>query len=211
MNTAIWNPYWQASHAFALTAVIRPTTFSGYTWRVTTAGTTGLVEPTWPDPLITPTITDGTVTWSADTAFRQSAQAAILSIMGTFKAANPTIVRSVQSVRPASFSATASLPCFFIGDMSESYAYAGQLWQRTLSGFSCFLVDQLGTIGDSNDRMNFAHDVLADYFTVNFHAISSRSILQLLGISDDEIEDSGTRFPALRFDFGPTSMQEGRT
>lgn len=211
MNTTIWNPYWQALHAYSLTAVIRPTTFVGYTWRVTTAGTSGATEPTWPNPLLTPTIVDGTVTWSADVAFRSQTQAAILSLVGTFKAANPTIIRSVESVRPGSFAGTSALPCFFIGDMSESYAYVGQLWQRTLSGFSCYLVDQLGTIGDSNDRMNFAHDVLADLFTVNFHAISGQSILQLTGINDTEFDDSGTRFPALEFQFGSTSMQEGRT
>lgn len=211
MNTTIWNPYWQATHAYSLTAVIRPTSFTGYTWRVTTAGTSGAAEPVWPDPLVTPTITDGTVTWSADTAFRQQAQAAILSVVGTFKAANPTIIRSVESVRPGSFSGTSALPVFYIGDMSESYAYVGQLWQRTMAGLTCYLVDQLGTVGDSNDRMNFAHDVLADLFTVNYHAINPRSILQLSSISDLEFEEGGVRFPALEFNFGSTNMQEGRT
>jgi hypothetical protein len=211
VNTTIWNPYWQALHAYSLTAVIRPTTFAGYTWRVTTAGTSGATEPTWPNPLLTPTIVDGTVTWSADTAFRQQTQAAILTLVTAFKAANPTIVRSVASVRPGSFAGTASLPVFYIGDMSESYAYVGQVWQRTMAGLTCYLVDQLGTVGDSNDRMNFAHDVLADLFTVNFHAISPRSILQLSAINDFEFEDLGPAYPALQFIFGSTNMQEGRT
>ncbi len=211
MDTAIWNPYWHATTAYALTAVIRPTTFTGYTWRVTTAGTSGATEPVWPNPLLTPTVTDGTITWSADTAFRQQTQAAILSVVGTFKAANPTIIRSVESVRPGSYSGTSALPVFYIGDMSESYQYVGQLWQRTMAGLTCYLVDQLGTIGDSNDRMNFAHDVLADLFTVNYHAINPRSILQLSSITDLEFEEGGSRFPALEFAFGTTNMQEGRT
>ena len=211
MNTAIWDPYWHALRAYSLTAVVRPTTFTGYTWRVTTAGTSGAAEPTWPDPLLTPTVTDGTVVWSADTAFRQQAQASILSLVTTFKTANPTIIRSVESVRPGSFSGTSALPVFYIGDMSESYAYVGQLWQRTMAGLTCYLVDQLGTTGDSNDRMNFAHDVLADLFTVNYHAINPRSILQLASISDFEFEDLGPAYPALVFNFGATNLQEGRT
>ncbi len=211
MNAVIWNPYWQATHAYALTAVIRPIAFAGYTWRVTTAGTSGNAEPVWPDPLQTPTVADGSVTWSADTAFRQAAQAAILSVVGTFKAANPTIIRSVESVKPGSFTGTSALPCFYIGDMSESYGYVGQLWQRTMAGLTCYLVDQLGTTGDSNDRMNFAHDALADLFTVNYHAINPRSILQLTSITDTEFGEGNARFPALEFAFGATNMQEGRT
>src|SRR5439155_12148752 len=49
--SALWQPQWQASHAYALTAVVIPTTFTGYTWRCTTAGTSAGVEPALPaDP-----------------------------------------------------------------------------------------------------------------------------------------------------------------
>lgn len=210
-GSSLWQPYWQASHAYTLTTVIRPTTFGGYTWRCTTAGTTAAAEPAWPDPLVSPTVTDGSVTWSVGTGFRQALQAGILSLVQAFATANPTIIRSVKSVRPESFSGTAALPVFFLGNMSETLIHAQGTRSRQFDGFSGFLVDQLGTVGDSNDRMNFAADVLADLFTLNPHAASGRSIAQHQTTIDTEIEADGTRYPALEFGFGPTEVLEGRT
>ena len=59
MTASIWSPYWAANTAYVVPAVVIPTTsvFAGYTWRCTTAGTSAATEPTWPDPTITPTIT----------------------------------------------------------------------------------------------------------------------------------------------------------
>jgi len=211
--SAIWQPQWQANTAYLVPAVVIPTaaTFGGYTWRCTTAGTSGGTEPTWPDPTITPTVTDGGVTWSVGTGFRQSVQAGLKSIVTTFATANPTIIRSVRTVRPPSFGGSTSLPVFFIGDMNESITTTQGLRTRTFSGFSAYLVDQLGTIDDSNDRMNFAADVLADLFSQNVHAASGLSIFQHTGTNDFEFEDGAARYPALEFTFAETKLAEGRT
>src|SRR5438128_828382 len=118
-----WTPTWQAGQAYLLTAVVVPTTFAGYTWRCTTAGTSGGVEPTWPaDPSLTPTVTDGTVTWTVGTGSRQALQAGLITLLTAFKAANPTIVRSVLTVRPRSFE-TVDLPCFLLGSMDETITH----------------------------------------------------------------------------------------
>jgi hypothetical protein len=209
--SALWQPYWQAAHAYALTAVVIPTTFGGYTWRCTTAGTTGNAEPTWPtDPSLTPTVTDGTVVWSVGTGFRQALQSGIASVVTAFAAANPTIIRSIRTVQPLSF-ANVELPCFFIGDMSESIAHANGIRQRAFSGFSAYLVDALGSIDESNDRMNFAADVLTDLFTANYHAANGRSIVEHTATNDTEISDrKGEVYPALQFQFGQSEVAEGR-
>jgi len=204
-----WQPYWRANVAYALTAVVIPTTFGGFTWRCTTAGTSGGTEPTWPDPLISPTVSDGSVTWTVGTGFRQALQAGLASIVQTFATANPTIIRAVKTVRPPSFE-TGELPCFFIGDMSETLVQTPGVRQRLFDGFSGFLVDQIG--GDpfySNDRMNFAADALADLFTFNVHAASGRSLFQHVGTRDTEFDDTG-KYAALEFLFAPSSVQEGR-
>lgn len=56
-------PLWQASKAVALNAVYLPTTPNGRKYKVTTAGTTGASEPTWPT---TPggTVTSGTAVFT---------------------------------------------------------------------------------------------------------------------------------------------------
>lgn len=207
--TALWQPYWKAATAYSLTAVVIPTTFGGYTWRCTTAGTSGNVEPTWPDPTLgTTTIADGTVTWSVGSGARQAYDSGLLSIVTTFAHANPTIIRSVRGVQPPSFS-NVELPCFFIGDMSESITHAQGVRTTTFSGFSAYLVDALASVDESNNRMNFAADALRDLFTANPHAASGRSIFQHVGTNDTELGD--LHLPALQFLFAQSQVTEGRT
>lgn len=211
--SAVWQAAWQANTAYLVPAVVIPTSavFAGYTWRCTTAGTSGATEPTWPDPTVTPTITDGTVVWSVGTGFRQAIQYGLSAVVQAFATANPTIIRSVRTVRPPSFAGSTSLPVFYFGDMNESLTHTSGLRTRTFSGFSCYLVDQLGTIEDSNNRMNFAADVLADLFTLNYHAVSGASILQHTGTNDYEETEGTIRYPALEFTFAQTEVLEGRT
>ena len=210
----IWQPQWVKNTAYIVPAVVIPTAavFAGYTWRCTVAGTSGAAEPTWPDPTITPTVTDGGVTWSVGTGFRQAVQYGIAAIVTAFATANPTIIRSVRTVRPPSFASSAALPVFFIGDLNESISHANGVRTRTISGFSAYLVDQLGTTTDSNDRMNFAADTLTDLFTLNYHAAGGISIFQQTGCSDFEYPDpkGGSIFPALEFTFAETKLAEGR-
>ena len=204
-----WQPTWQAGTAYTLTAVVIPTTFGGFTWRCTSPGTSGGTEPVWPDPLISPTIADGGVTWSVGTGFRQALQTGIAAVVQTFATANPTIIRTVRTVRPRSMT-TADLPVFYIGDMSETIATSQGVRSRTFSGFSAYLVDTLGEQIYSNDRMNFAADVLADLFSANVHAASGRSVFTHVGTQDAEIDEGGVIYPALEFLFAPTEVLEGR-
>lgn len=205
-----WQPYWLANTAYTVTGVVIPTTFSGFTWRCTTAGTSAGTEPVWPDPLLSPTVSDGTVTWSVGTGFRQALQSGLAAVVQAFATANPTIIRAVKTVRPPSFE-TGELPLFYIGDMTETIATSQGVRSRKFDGFSGFLVDHLG--GDpyySNDRMNFAADVLADLFTFNVHAASGRSIFQHVGTRDAEFD---TPVPAvgLEFLFSESEVLEGRS
>ena len=211
--SAIWQPNWAANTAYSVTAVVKPTAavFAGYTWRCTTGGTSGGTEPTWPDPTITPTVTDGSVVWSVGTGVRQAIQYGVFTLVQTFAAANPTIIRSVRTFRPPSFAGSTSLPVFYLGDLSETDTYTPGTWHRNFTGFTCYLVDQLGTIDDSNVRMNFAHDVLADYFTLNYHGAGAPGILQLTAVNDYEETEGTIRYPALEFQFGGTEFAEGRT
>ena len=55
---------WQASTSYSLGTFVWPTTFNGYKYECTVAGTShATTEPTWPTTL-GQTVTDGTVTWT---------------------------------------------------------------------------------------------------------------------------------------------------
>lgn len=60
-------PYalWEALHAYVVGDVVTPTTLNGHSYIVTTAGTSGASEPTWP---LSGTVADGTVVFTEDGA-----------------------------------------------------------------------------------------------------------------------------------------------
>lgn len=212
--SALWQPYWVANTAYLATAVVIPTTGEqGYTWRCTTAGTSGNVEPSWPaDPSVTPTVTDGSVTWTVGTAFRQAFQDALVGTNGivtNFMAANPTIIRGAGTVRPLAF-ANVPLPYFYLDDLDETYTYMQGVRQRLAVGALAYLVDATGSIDESNDRFNFAVDCLVDLFGTNVHAISGRSIFQHTATNDTSFPEGGTVYQAAEFQFGLTGVLEGR-
>ncbi len=204
---------WLPNQPYALLAVVSPTTFgvNDHTWQCTVAGTSGATEPTWPDPTTgVTTITDGGVTWSVGTGFRQAIQAGIVAFVGAFAAANPTIIRQVRTTRPRS-GGTTEHPFFFIGDMDESIAHSVGIRTRTFTGLTCYWVDELTEQIESNDRANFVADVMCDLFTANFHGAGAPSGIQQVGTYDAEFNEGGVIYPALQFTFAPnTSIAEGR-
>ncbi len=54
---------WVALTAYALGALTEPVTPTGYKFKVTTAGTSGAAEPTWPTS-IGSTVVDGSIVWT---------------------------------------------------------------------------------------------------------------------------------------------------
>lgn len=57
-------PIWQASHSYSLGIIRQPTTPNGLIYKVTTAGTSGSSEPTWPTSGFGSTVSDGSVIWT---------------------------------------------------------------------------------------------------------------------------------------------------
>lgn len=67
-------PAWQASTNYTVGQSRRPTTENGFRYRVksiTSSGTSGSSEPTWPTSGIGSTVTDGQVTWELVAAAHQ--------------------------------------------------------------------------------------------------------------------------------------------
>ena len=107
--------YWVALTALSLTNYRAPTTPNGFAYEVTTAGTTGATEPTWPTT-IGATVTDGTVVFTCRRA------AITVSVAGNFSTLDFTgytgtfVVNNILSTisgggaaRSATFSSTMAL------------------------------------------------------------------------------------------------------
>ncbi len=75
-------PRFQTSHAYSLGEIVRPTTGNSRSYRVTTAGTSGGSEPTWP------TTAQGTVT-SGSVVFRETSVSGASLYYGTYNGTSP--------------------------------------------------------------------------------------------------------------------------
>jgi hypothetical protein len=206
----VWQPVWLPNTDYTVTAVVIPETFAGNTWRCTQGGTSGNSDPfAGVNPGVTQTVTDGSVTWELGTGFRQALQAGMLSIMQTFAAANPTIIRAVRHTRPRSLT-TVELPVFWVGGFNETIETSVGVRTRIMDGFSCFVADRMGEPMESDDRINFVVDALTDVFTANYHAASGFSLLTHTATIDTEFDEGGTIFVAVEFQFSVSKLAEGR-
>lgn len=178
---------WLANHVYAVGAVVSPTTFTGYLWHCTTAGTSAGTEPAWPaNPSVSPTISDGaTLVWTVGTGFRQAIHAGILSTLQAFQSANPTILRKVWHARPGSFN-LGELPCAVLGDFTETITTMNGVRQRIFNGFTVQIVDRAPDAQEADDRMNFLVDAILDPLTAAFHMASGRSIVEPIGVGDGD-------------------------
>ncbi len=90
---------WQASTAYAVGYMVRPTTANGRAYKCTTAGTSAATEGTWPAAGVGNTKTSGTAVFT-DVGATTTAQATALSI-GTFGGADnplkPALIGSLPS------------------------------------------------------------------------------------------------------------------
>ena len=176
-------PAWQGTHAYLAGAVVSTTTGLPL-YRCTTAGTSGVAEPTWPtaDPW---TVTDGTVIWTLNTTFRSDVYAAAQTLMSTFRAANPTLVRKVWPARPDSFT-LGDLPCVVLGNFTERINTTQGVRQRMMDGFTVEVVDRAPLANEAALRMTGLVDAILDYLTANYHAASGTSIVEPIGVTDGD-------------------------
>lgn len=183
-----WQPYWLPNHAYSIGAVVLPTTWMGYLWSCTTAGTSGASEPAWPNPIGTglETVTDGGVTWTINSGFREALQIGLVNTGTTFMNANPTILHSVLSQRPKSVNQ--ELPMLYVGDIAESDTIMHDIWTRELRA-EVFYVDVQPDPAEVNDRQNFVIDALTPALVVAFHSANPRSITSPVTVGDYQDED----------------------
>lgn len=208
MSGAGWQPYWLPGQAYTAGAVVLPSTFAGFLWGCTVAGTSGATEPAWPDPYTgTVTIADGGVTWQVKTGFRQALQAGIMSVCTAFAAANPTIVRRVSSVRPKS---VVEPPLLFLGNIDEVVTLSQNTRTRTLTA-ELHYVDTVPDPDQYNTRSNFIVDAIMEPLTAAYHAAGGASIMEpTLQVEARDLPEGPVLYPEVVFTIRGYIL-EGRT
>jgi len=199
-------PVWTASHAYVLGSRVTPVTPDGTVWWVDTAGTSGLVEPTW--PIVQPwTVIDGTVTWGRATSFRMNLVAGAYAQLGAFMTANPNLLAQRLTARPKSASNTAK-PYAFIGARPETIFTGSAIRQRGAS-VQIVLVDDTPDNEEALTRMDQLVDGLVDWFTLYFHAAGAPTISAATAVDQIPEEEAGQGLYAevLTVSFG---LAEGR-
>lgn len=147
------------------------------------------------------------------TTVRAAAVAAISAVLVARQTASPTLLRRVHTSRPGSFP---EIPCAYIGSRDEQITHTSGLRTRTFPGLTVVLVDALPDPVQTADRMDVLVDLLVDDFTAAYAFYSGGGILQLQGVSDTDVVETGTSGPDTIYrgcilTFGPTFATEGRT
>ncbi len=199
-------PIWQATHAYIVGTRVTPTvpTTPATTFWVTVAGTSGNAEPSWPTGAPW-TVTDGTVTWSLATSWRQIAVAGILATLTAFKAANPTLLKGVASARPRDLS-NFDKPGAYIGSRDETVIHTGGLRTRTFGGLSVVVVDVTPSNKEEQARMDILIDALQDAFTAAYRSASPYAIVQQTSVGEIDLES----YMGNVITFAQTALTEGR-
>ena len=144
------------------------------------------------------------------TTFRQDLRAGLVTMMDAFIAANPTLCRRSEPVRPPSI--VGDLPIIFVDRLGETATYDVQLRRRTASP-EILVVSQMADNGETVASHDVLVDTLYDHFQSYTHLVSNTS-WDRLTVDDEDFSvdaDTGTRhFYATRFTFENVLIIEGR-
>ena len=199
MSGSGWQPYWLPSHAYIVGAFVMPSTFTGWLWRCSQAGTSDVTEPAWPAVPASnqALITDNTVQWTLTTGFRQALQMGLMTTLKDYRTANPTIVHRVSSVRPGTFAG--EIPLFYLGMIDEQDTLTQGTWRRLLEA-EVFYVDVQPDPDQLNNRQNFAVDTVMDALASAFHAADPRAIMEpLVEVEPRDFDEHGALYAGVMF------------
>lgn len=175
---------WLPNHVYSVGAVVTETAGLPL-FRATVAGTSSGTEPTWPTASPWTVSDGGTLVWTLNTTFREDVRAGIVSTLGTFRTANPTLLRKIWTVRPESFT-VGDLPAMTVGNLTEDIATANGIRQRQMSGFTVEITDQIADNLEASNRGDLLVDAIMDFLTASFHMASATSIVEPIGVTDGD-------------------------
>lgn len=144
------------------------------------------------------------------TTFRADLRGAVYTLLAAQQSATPTLLRKVTRYRGG----FGELPAAFVGDVSEVIAYdAGLRWREVT--VQAIVVDTFPTENiAAADPFDTLMDDLLDRFTAAPQQVAN-TILELVGIADTELNDSGPNGASVVYRGGVLTFRarimEGRT
>lgn len=140
------------------------------------------------------------------TTFRVDFRAGLYSVLVTYKAANPTLLVSIDDFPPESF----TTPCAYVEKtINERVEHVAGLRYRTLTG-TIVILTKLISNAQATHEQDVLIDGLMDAYTAGFHAASGATLLQPEAVTDTEITaGEGVKYAAAIITV-EGSIQEGR-
>lgn len=129
------------------------------------------------------------------TTFRVDTVAGILSVLNTYKTANPSLLRAVHTARPEHIGET---PVAWLGNRNEAEVHTQGLRDRNIT-IDVFVADVYSDSAQVAGRMDILWDALADAFTADPHFVSSSSVAEVTTIAEGEVDYGGVPYRVLVF------------
>ncbi len=130
--------------------------------------------------------------------FRRNVTNALVAVAQTYSTANPTLLRKVESARPAGFG---ELPLAFVGTRNESMLLpGGDIWQRTIRPV-LYVVNNAPDNIEAAERMDDLADALLAAYVAAYHQVSGSTLLTPTGVEDIELEVGTVSYPGFAISF----------
>ena len=138
--------------------------------------------------------------------FRADVTAALVAVAQTYATANPTLLRKVESGRPASFAET---PIAFVATRAEAVIFGSGIMNRTIRP-TLYVVDSAPDNIEAAERMDALADALLIAYAAAYHQISGSTLLTPMGLEDVELEVGTVSYPGFAITFEALQIT-GRT
>jgi len=132
----------------------------------------------------------------------------LVSVLNTYKTANPTLLRGVYTARPEG--SAFEKPCAYIGSRDESVIHDSGLRTRTFVGLTVWVLDTFPVDQQTLDRMDIVVDGLQDAFTAAPHAGGGNTVIAVTSVADTEVTMGDAIYRAAVFTFASGVVSEGR-
>lgn len=140
------------------------------------------------------------------TSFRQQLRAGCLTVLNTYKTANPTLLPNIYDYPPESF----TTPCAYVEKtVNEKIEHDASTRRRVLT-VNVVLVTKLMSNDQATGEQDVLVDGLVDEFTATPNAASTTTMIQPVSVTDTEITaGEGVRYAGAVITI-EGSIQEGR-
>lgn len=128
-------------------------------------------------------------------SFRTDTRAGVVGTLNTYATANPTVLRSVRTARPASLS-TGELPCAWIESIDATRIGHSMQIRQTELLVTVTLADVVPDSQEQVIRADILVDALEDALTADYHSSSGYAITEPIGYSQRLVDEGGIPYAA---------------